>query len=108
MIYQPGLWMLIKITGFDPHYRVFATWRGGYTTGDSWRMNSGITGVKEVDGYYEFGGSTNSVYVCRKGAYGSSNYGYSIANAYVEKYPGDFEIIEDMPNNILEMDWIIK
>lgn len=34
MTYSPEEWQIIKINGTDPHYRVFGSWRGGYTTGD--------------------------------------------------------------------------
>ena len=47
MMYTPDGWMIVKITGTNPHYRVFGSWRGGYLSGDSWRMNSGIISVKE-------------------------------------------------------------
>ena len=55
MMYTPDGWMIVKITGTNPHYRVFGSWRGGYLSGDSWRMNSGIISVKEDgENYYVF------------------------------------------------------
>ena len=30
--YTPDNWVVIKIKGDDPHYRVLAGWSGGYTT----------------------------------------------------------------------------
>lgn len=51
MTYTPDNWVVIKFGGSDPHYRVLAGWSGGYTTGDSWRMNSGIV-QHEFDGDY--------------------------------------------------------
>ena len=70
MTYTPDRWVVIKIKGNDPHYRVLAGWSGGYATGDSWRMNSGITKVTENKKSYLFSGSSKSVYNCRKTAYG--------------------------------------
>lgn len=69
MTYIPDNWVIIKLKGIDPHYRVLAGWSGGYTTGDSWRLNSGITNVTEDDMYYYFSGVSGSVYQCHKNAY---------------------------------------
>jgi hypothetical protein len=55
--HNPDKWVIIKITGKDPHYRVFCSWYGGYGGSDSWRMNSGITKLIEEDDYYLFIGS---------------------------------------------------
>ena len=51
-IYNCDNWVIIKFNGDDPHYRVLAGTSGGYTTGDSWRMNSGIVEVNESNDYY--------------------------------------------------------
>lgn len=46
-------------------YKVLAGWSGGYATGDSWKLNSGITGFRrDADGYCYFEGYTGSVYKC--------------------------------------------
>lgn len=67
--YTPDNWVVIKVGGNDPHYRVLAGWSGGYTTGDSWKLNSGIIKVKEDDRSYYFYGHSGSVYRCGKGSY---------------------------------------
>jgi hypothetical protein len=46
--------------------KVYAGWRGGYTTGDEWRLNSGIVNTEETDDYYDFSGASGSVYRCYK------------------------------------------
>jgi hypothetical protein len=68
-MYTTDNWVILKIKGDDPHYRVLAGWSGGYTTGDSWRMNSGITKVEETENSYLFYGSSGSCYKCRKSSY---------------------------------------
>lgn len=68
-MYTPDNWVIIKITGSDPHYRVLAGWSGGYLDGDSWRMNSGITDVTEDEDAYYFSGSSGSTYRCWKESY---------------------------------------
>ena len=77
-MYKPDNWVVIKVNGKDPHYRVLAGWSGGYLQGSSWRMNSGITKVEEDDKAYYFSGSSGSTYRC-----GKQSYGLKMNNAYV-------------------------
>jgi len=105
-MYEPDKWVLVKIDGIDPHYRVFGTWLGGYLNGDSWRMNSGVTSVEEEGDFYLFYGTSGSCYKCHKKSYGSSAFTSSVLASYVEDSNGMFKVI-DQPNNILEMDWIL-
>ena len=77
-MYKPDNWVVIKVNGKDPHYRVLAGWSGGYLQGSSWRMNSGITKVEEDDKAYYFSGSSGSTYRC-----GKQSYGLRMNNAYV-------------------------
>ena len=105
--YFPDKWKIVKITGKDPHYRVFGSWYGGFTGGDSWRMNSGIVSVEEGDSIYIFKGDSGSEYYCRKGSYGASAYGASIISKYVEMSEGHFEPLDEMPD-VMNMNWQIK
>ncbi len=41
-----------------------------YLSGDSWRINSGVTEVKDAGDYYEFYGESGSLYRCHKETYG--------------------------------------
>lgn len=94
--YAPDGWMLVKITGTDPHYRVFGSWRGGYTTGDSWRLNSGIQSHKKVGPYYFFYGHSGSVYRCHEEGYGRLGaYNSSVLGGYQSEH---LNTVEDMPN----------
>jgi hypothetical protein len=86
--YTPDKWLIVKLTDTnknESHYRVFACWYGGYLGSDSWKMNSGITKVTETGDYYEFEGSSGSVYSCRKGCYGASGYGSGVLNSLIAK-----------------------
>jgi hypothetical protein len=109
MMYTPDGWMIVKITGTNPHYRVFGSWRGGYLSGDSWRMNSGIISVKEDgENYYVFEGHSGSKYYCHKEGYGRIGpYNSGVLGEYVNKSGGHMEGLKDMPD-IMNMDWIIK
>jgi hypothetical protein len=110
--YVPEEWVLVKIGGTDPHYRVFGSWRGGYLDGDSWRMNSGIVDCQEYEdeeGYYSFIGHSGSTYLCHKESYGiGSPYNMSVLQNYCERSGGHMEIVMELTENPLHMDWIIS
>jgi hypothetical protein len=107
--YIPEEWVMVKITGTDPHYRIFGSWRGGYAYGDSWKLNSGVVKVEEDDDFYLFHGHSGSRYLCSKKRYGiGSPYNYGVIGHYCENSDGKMFVIEDMPDNISEMDWIIS
>ena len=105
--YNPDNWVIIKLDdGKDPHYRVLAGWSGGYGTGDSWRLNSGIT-RHEFDGdYWYFYGSSGSCYKCYV-----DSYCLRMNNAHIwaqlQELHGD--AVELMPEETdwINTDWII-
>ncbi len=69
--YNPDNWVVLKISTEEKvFYKVLAGWGGDYTTGDSWRINSGITSVEKQAYLYGFYGSSGSVYWCHQGSYG--------------------------------------
>lgn len=106
-MYKPDNWVVIKIKGEDPHYRVLAGWSGGYTTGDSWKMNSGITRVESDDWNYYFYGASGSCYCCNK-----QSYTLRMNNAHVweqlVKTHGDLVEMMDEDTDWMKIDWIIK
>jgi len=70
--YFPDNWVILKIKpgkGAYPFYKVLAGWSGGYLSGDSWRMNSGITRITGDEDYLKFWGESGSCYVCHKDTY---------------------------------------
>ena len=68
---KPECWVILEITNNDEKvYKVFGGWLGGYTQGDSWRANSGISSVDEDENNYYFHGYSGSCYQCHKKAYG--------------------------------------
>lgn len=84
--HTPDKWVVVKLTNKQDlvHYRVFATWYGGYLGGDAWRLNSGITAVDLVDSCYEFVGSSGSVYRCRRDGYGTTSHGRGVLNGLIK------------------------
>ena len=72
----PDRWTIIRIhTPDQVIYKVFACWSGGYTGSDSWQLNSGIVRATFADPYWEFDGSSGSVYRCHRDSYGTNGYG---------------------------------
>ena len=106
--YNPNRWLVISITHeAKTHYRVFATWSGGYLHGDSWKLNSGITKTTLEDGVYHFEGSSGSVYQCREKSYGSNGYGWSVLNNLIKDAAenGTLIQIKEEDTNWLELSY---
>ena len=98
----PERWVILKINGPETYFRVFAGWSGSYTTGDSWRMNSGIVGIEEDEDYYYFEGYSGSWYKCNKNGYGYKDgmcgfrsYVQSTLDLIIEKSPVPIEILDE-------------
>lgn len=106
--YIPDNWVVIKFLDDDPHYRVLAGWSSGYTTGSSWRMNSGIVRAEHDEDYIKFVGSSGSSYKCH-----AETYGLKMNNAHVwtqlQQIHGDkVELIDESNVDWLTMNWIIN
>ena len=84
--YCPDLWVMLKITNdTECVYKVLASWYGGFVNGDSWKLNSGVTGVTIDENCYLFTGSSGSVYQCHQNNYGMSGYTTGILNSWIQK-----------------------
>ena len=109
MEYTPDNWVVLKIkqgkldSGF---YKVLAGWSGGYLSGDSWRMNSGVTEVTEDGDYLLFHGYTGSVYRCHKGSYGLRMNNAGVYNQLKENEGFEGQVtLMDEDTNWLEVKW---
>jgi len=100
-------WVVIKMKGDDPHYRLLVGTSGGYLDGSSWRLNSGITEVNETNDYYYIKGSSGSEYRCHKGSY-TLRMNNAHIWAQLQELHGDK--VEMMPEDTdwMSMDWIIS
>ena len=107
--YIPDKWMGVKITGngFDPVYKIFACWYGGYLGSDSWKLNSGITRAYEEGSCYMFEGSSGSLYVCNKSSYGLHGYGAGVLQNLIKKAESSGMTIEVLgeETNWLELNY---
>lgn len=76
--YTPDRWVVVKLEyNQETIYKVFCTWYGSFTTGESWQINSGITSVEDRGNAWAFTSISASVYVCPKNTQGFSAYGKS-------------------------------
>lgn len=96
--YNPDCWVIIKLSGIDvqdgPLYKVLAGWYGGYTGGDSWKINSGITKITTVGDVYEVEGYSGSTYMCHKNVERMSGYTASILKDFVNQIGEKDVVIE--------------
>lgn len=87
MNYEPNYWQVIKIVrDKETIYKLFGTWYGGYTSGDSWRLNSGIMKVEKEGHFLYFYGFSGSFYtvVNSENLYRTTSYSQSILNNMIE------------------------
>lgn len=97
--YVPDRWIVLEFNyKGDIIRKVFAGWYGGYTTGDSWKLSSGITETTEHEDRYEFLNHSGSVYICYKTAYGTSGYMGGVLHSF-EK---DVKMMENVTMEIVE------
>jgi len=98
MEYNPDRWLMVRLSNDGKvHYRVFATWAGGYLDADEWKLNSGVTQLKETETHYLFDGSSGSVYKCGKKSYGSTGYGFGVLNNLITKSLDQGTVIDILP-----------
>ena len=98
MEYNPHRWLMVRLSNDGKvHYRVFATWAGGYLDADEWKLNSGVTQLTETESHYLFEGSSGSVYKCGKKSYGSTGYGFGVLNNLITKSLDQGTVIDILP-----------
>jgi hypothetical protein len=95
-IYNPDRWVILKFwndTAVTPvtTYKVFAGWYGGFTNGDSWKLNSGITKIERDMKLIRFTGWTSSVYEVHEGGYGMGGYMSSVYQSFCKQMEEDTE-----------------
>jgi hypothetical protein len=88
--YNPDVWVVVKFSGEDvpdgEMYKILAGWYGGFTQGDSWKLNSGITKITQDEHNYHVDGYSGSTYVCHKEAERTSVYTKGIFDSFSQQY----------------------
>lgn len=98
MAERPDRWVLIEVTHNEQKIKkVLASWYGGYTGSDSWRLSSGVVSTVDNGDHYAFHNESGSIYECHKTSYGMSGYTSSIYTRWktklAETAPGSIRII---------------
>lgn len=106
---KPDKWVVIKLLDKNensPLYKVFATWYGGYSGSDRWKLNSGIYSIEDSKTSYIFHGYSGSKYICSKNetSYGTSSYTGSVLSSIINS-------VSDYKHNTIELltydnDWV--
>lgn len=64
-VYTPDTWQLLLFSnGTQDTLKVFGCWYGGYTSGDSWKLSSGVVKHYKKDGSLYFENYSGSIYIC--------------------------------------------
>lgn len=97
MEYIPDNWVIIRIQHQgETYHKVLAGWTGSYTSGDSWRMNSGITKVVEEPLHWLFHGVSGSVYRCNKDRYGLRHNCGGVYDQLKQRYGDAVTMLDDL------------
>lgn len=92
----PDNWAVIRIdNGTETLYKVLAGWSGGYTTGDSWRLNSGVSRMETDGDYYLFYGYSGSVYRCHKNCYMLRMNTAHVWEQMKQKFPSQVHLMDE-------------
>jgi hypothetical protein len=77
--YTPDRWVIVTVkTPTEEYHKVLASWYGGYTGSNVWKLSSGNKRAIERSDHWEFPQSSGSTYICYKNRYGMSIYTASI------------------------------
>ena len=84
--YIPDRWVVLEfVTPSKTFQKVFAGSYGGFTQGDSWKLNSGIAKTTKDGEWFHFEGRSGSVYQCHPQGYGMSVYMQGILSSWVKQ-----------------------
>jgi hypothetical protein len=105
--YTPDTWQVVKFQrGSEVNYKVFAGWYGGYGGSDSWKLSSGIVGVKQCKDRYEFTNHSGSLYVCYMARNKLSGYQHSVLNHWEKELSGTGAVVEIVPVKDIKLETV--
>lgn len=80
--YYPDRWVIVD-TGIC--IKVFASWRGGFSTGDSWKLSSGTISISEDQNTWVLPQHSGSEYVLHKESEGTFGYTWGILSSFISQ-----------------------
>jgi hypothetical protein len=91
--YTPDRWVILEIkTPAECVYKILAGWRGGFASGDSWRLSSAIVDSDTWESGYAFVNESGSKYVCFTESEGMTMYMSEIYQQFEDSATGKGEI----------------
>jgi hypothetical protein len=69
MTKNPDVWVIVELAGNkvpETYHRVLAGWYGGFASGDSWQLSSGVERIVKNDKVYEIYNTSGSIYRCHE------------------------------------------
>lgn len=103
-MYSCDNWVVMMSPSGD-HYRLLTGTSGGYLTGSSWRLNSGIVSFEEFDAnYYIVKGHSGSSYKVHKDGY---QVRLNCANVFNQLEKAGWTLVPE-ETDWLNFDWKIK
>lgn len=87
MNYTPDTYQFIRLSSdqdTDVIVKLFAVWVGGYLTGDSWKLNSGVTKIIKDGDVFHVHGYSGSVYTVSAEQAPMTSYGSGILNKILD------------------------
>lgn len=86
--YRPERWILVKIESERAvHHRFLAGWYGGFASGDSWKLSSGLLEDEiTMDGeVFVCPQSSGSCYIVHPSSIGMSSYMHGVAQSFLKE-----------------------
>ena len=94
-LYTPDKWVVIRTTvDGETIEKVLASFYGGFTGSNSWKLSSGITKVIEHEKHFDFINYSGSTYRCHKECQGMSGYTTGVFLQMVEQVKHLTEVTE--------------
>lgn len=85
--HTPHRWVLVQLVPTDgsaPYKRIFATWHGGFATGDSWKLSSGNFPAFDTGNTWLVPQASGSEYILGKENYSTSLYSSGVLSSLIE------------------------
>ena len=107
--YTPDHWIILRIKPLTGAviYKILASWSGGYTYGDSWKLSSGIKTfeLSEDESTIVSEQYSKSVYHLRRSCERESSMIYSMRKSFEEKLVGIAQV--DVISSEIILSWKI-
>lgn len=87
--YRPDKWIIVRFDTDDGDTitKILAGWSGGYLTGDSWKLSSGITKVTKEEDVFIVENYSGSRYYLRSTSIGVTGWTTSILQQLIDERP---------------------